>query len=228
MKEKHQYTQVTNHVTRVSHTFFLRHKEQSSGASCAHQPVLSEKWKIQSNWVEVDRHLNKKNWGWKANCDSESWDKLPAPTPCTIGSLIPPPGVWLHWLCLVAPMAVVALPTMPSSMSLFAMQWQASCNPEALCLFGTVPAAETASLKCTWDLVLQLLSGMCPYQELSKINIIWFHICFHVCLCIPASTLSKAQTFQQLPVIREHLSFTGSLFTRAFSLEDTYLLLFPP
>ena len=145
----------------------LGHKEQSSGASHAHRPALSEKWKIRLNQVEVARHPAKKNSGWNVNCDSESWGKVPAPTPWFTGKLCHPPGAGLHWLCLLAPTAVVALPTVPIAMSMLPVQRsalparRASCSPEpgpgswqphapeVACPFSTVSAAETAFLKCT-------------------------------------------------------------------------------
>lgn len=107
---------------------------------------------------------------------------------------------------------------------------QASCHPEAVNLFGTASAAETAFLKCTWALVLQLLSGMCPYQGLSQTTFIWFHICFHVCLCIPASSPVQCLDLPTAPrYLRASQFYRVSFdFSRPFSLENSYLLLFLP
>lgn len=94
-------------------------------------PALSEKWKIHFNRIEAARHPAPKNSGCKANRDSESGGEVPAPTPWFTGKLCSPPGVWLHWPCLLAPTAVAALPTMPIPVQRSALpaQW-ASHGPE--------------------------------------------------------------------------------------------------
>lgn len=96
----------------------LGHKEQSSGASCAHWPALSEKWNTQIRSIDI---LTNKVQDGKLIV-TESWGKLPAPTPCTTGNLIPPPGVWLtgcalwhSWQWLLLPPRAFPCPCFPCS-----------------------------------------------------------------------------------------------------------------
>jgi len=91
----------------------LGHEEQSSGASLAQRPAPSEKGKICLYKMEIVRHPDKGNLGWKAKYDSDRWGKVTGPILWFIGKLCPAPGARLLCLCLMAPTMAVTVPTVP-------------------------------------------------------------------------------------------------------------------
>lgn len=105
------------HVIQVPHTLFLR--SQGTEFRCFLCPLACPEWEMKHS-NQVDRHLNKVQD--RKLIVTESWGKLPAPTPCTTGNLIPPPGVWLtgcalwhSWQWLLLPPRAFPCPCFPCS-----------------------------------------------------------------------------------------------------------------